>query len=295
MFMFASRCLVVVLATLGLATAVMARSPNFVVILCDNLGYGDTEPFGSTVHRTPNLLRMAREGRKLTHFYTTAGVCTPSRASLMTGCLPQRVQMHWNDRDRHVLRPVSPHGLHPREVTIAEVLKSAGYRTRMIGKWHLGDQPEFLPTRQGFDSWFGIPYSDDMTARTWKEDGSKWPPLPLMENEEVIEAPADRNTLTKRYTERALEWIQHDRADPFFLYLSHAMPGSTPKPFASEEFRGKSRNGPWGDSVEELDWSVGKILDLLVTLGIAEHTLVHFGVIPKANGQGSWPQYLVQL
>jgi arylsulfatase A-like enzyme len=162
------------------ASTVAARPPNFIVVFCDNLGYGDIEPFGSTIHRTPNLNRMAREGRRLTHFYATAGVCTPSRASLMTGCYAQRVQMHWNARDRHVLRPVSPHGLHVDEITIAEVLRKQGYATAIIGKWHLGDQPEFLPTRQGFDQFFGIPYSDDMTARTWKEDGTVWPPLPLL-------------------------------------------------------------------------------------------------------------------
>jgi arylsulfatase A-like enzyme len=256
------------------ASTVAARPPNFIVVFCDNLGYGDIEPFGSTIHRTPNLNRMAREGRRLTHFYATAGVCTPSRASLMTGCYAQRVQMHWNARDRHVLRPVSPHGLHVDEITIAEVLRKQGYATAIIGKWHLGDQPEFLPTRQGFDQFFGIPYSDDMTARTWKEDGTVWPPLPLLENETVIEAPADRNSLTKRYTERALSFIERQGDKPFFLYLPHAMPGSTPKPFASEEFKGKSRNGPWGDSTEELDWSLGQILDRLVKLGLAKDTLV---------------------
>lgn len=250
-----------------------AGQPNFIVVFCDNLGYGDIEPFGSTLHRTPNLNRMAREGRKFTHFCVTAGVCTPSRASLITGCYPQRVGMHRNDRDGWVLRPVSPYGLNPNEVTIAETLKQQGYATAAIGKWHLGDQPQFLPTQQGFDHFFGVPYSDDMTARTWT-DGSKWPPLPLMENESVIEAPVDRNGLTGRYTKRAMEWIAEHKDSPFFLYMPQAMPGSTRKPFASPEFRGKSDNGPWGDSVEELDWSIGKILDQLRSLGIAENTLV---------------------
>ena len=183
--------------------------PNLVFIFCDNLGYGDIEPFGSKVNRTPCLNRMAREGRKFTHFYATSGVCTPSRASLMTGCYAQRVGMHLNPRDGQVLRPISPYGLNPKEITIAEVLKSAGYQTAIVGKWHLGDQPEFLPTRQGFDSFFGIPYSDDMTQAMGKRlgdrlDGAKWPPLPLMQNETVTRAPVDRSLLTKRYTERAL-------------------------------------------------------------------------------------------
>lgn len=253
--------------------------PNFIVIFCDNLGYGDIEPFGSTLHRTPNLNRMAAEGRTFTHFCVTAGVCTPSRSSLMTGCYSQRVGMHWNERDGHVLRPISPHGLDPNEITIAEVLKQQGYATAMIGKWHLGDQPEFLPTRQGFDWFFGVPYSDDMTQDVGKRlgdrlDGDRWPPLPLMENEAVIEAPCDRNGLTKRYTEKAIEWIRQHRDQPFFLYLPQAMPGSTKTPFSSPEFRGQSKNGPWGDSIEELDWSQGEIMNALDDLGLAEKTLV---------------------
>jgi len=255
------------------------RPPNFVVVFCDNLGYGDIEPFGSTVHRTPALNRMAREGRKFTHFCVTAGVCTPSRASLLTGCYSQRVGMHWNPRDGQVLRPLSPYGLSPDETTIAEVLKSQGYATAIIGKWHLGDQLEFLPTRQGFDWFFGVPYSDDMTQEVGQRigdrmDGNRWPPLPLMDNETVIEAPCDRNGLTKRYTEKAMGWIVEHKDEPFFLYLPQAMPGSTATPFSSPDFRGRSANGPWGDSVEELDWSIGVMLDLLVDLGIANNTLV---------------------
>lgn len=250
------------------------RPPNFIVVFCDNLGYGDIEPFGSTLHRTPNLNRMAEEGRKFTHFNVTAGVCTPSRASIITGCYSQRVGMHTNPRDGLVLRPVSPYGLAPEEITIAEVLKAQGYATGMVGKWHLGDQPEFLPTRQGFDWFFGVPYSDDMTERVWNKDGSQWPPLPLMENETVVEAPCDRDGLTKRYTERAMEWIAEHKDEPFFLYFPQAMPGSTSTPFSSEAFRGKSKNGPWGDSIEELDWSMGVMLDQLVELGIAENTFV---------------------
>ena len=272
-------CLISTLVLLSIISAEETRRTNFIVILSDNLGYGDIEPFGSKVHRTPSLNRMAKEGRKFTHFYVTAGVCTPSRASIMTGCYAQRVQMHANPRDQLVLRPISPYGLNPDEITLAEVLKKQGYATTIIGKWHLGDQPEFLPTRQGFDSFFGIPYSDDMTKATGERigsrmDGNRWPPLPLMENEEVIEAPADRDMLTKRYTERALQFIEQNQKNPFFLYFPQAMPGSTVKPFASPKFKGKSKNGPWGDSVEELDWSTGQILDKLVELEIDKHTLV---------------------
>lgn len=254
--------------------------PNFVIILCDNLGYGDIEPFGSEIHRTPNLNRMAREGRKLTHFYASAGVCTPSRASLLTGCYAQRIGLHQTPRDGHVLRPVSPYGLHANEVTIAELLATRGYATAIIGKWHLGDQPAFLPTRHGFDSFFGVPYSDDMTQQRGRAsgrfDGNRWPPLPLMEGERVVEAPVDRNLLTRRYTERALGYIEENVERPFFLYLAHAMPGSERVPFASERFRGRSRNGAWGDAVEELDWSVGRILDKLVESGIDRRTFVLF-------------------
>ena len=252
--------------------------PNFVVLLCDNLGYGDTEPFGAQLHRTPSLRRMADEGRKLTHFYASAGVCTPSRASLMTGCYAQRVGLHTNPRDGQVLRPVSPYGIHADETTLAELLGARGYATKIIGKWHLGDQPAFLPTRHGFDSFFGIPYSDDMTQQRGHGrtalDGDLWPPLPLMENERVVEAPVDRNLLTKRYTERALNYIEANANRAFFLYLAHAMPGSERVPFASRAFLGTSRNGAWGDAVEELDWSTGLILDKLVELDLHKRTLV---------------------
>ena len=267
------------------ATAVDSRAedapprPNFILIMCDNLGYGDIEPFGSKLHRTPHLNKMAKEGRKLTSFYSASGVCTPSRAALMTGCYPRRVGLDSTPEDGHVLRPVSPNGLHPNEVTIAEVLKKAGYATACIGKWHLGDQLPFLPTRQGFDYYLGVPYSDDMTHATGQRIGDRlrgkqWPPLPLMENEKVIVAPVDRNTLTTRETEAAIRFIAANKKKPFFLYLPQAMPGSTQAPFASKAFRGKSKNGPWGDSIEELDWSTGEILKALKKHGLDEKTLV---------------------
>lgn len=246
--------------------------PNIVLIVCDNLGYGDVRCFYDRAkQQTPRIDRLAEEGMRLTDCYAAAPVCTPSRAALMTGCYPRRVGLDVTEPDGLVLRPVSSHGLHPDEITIAELLKSRGYVTTCIGKWHLGDQPAFLPTRQGFDTYFGIPYSDDMTARPSRPS---WPPLPLMKNERVVEAPANRNTLTQRYTRRAIHFIEQNRDSRFFLYLPHAMPGSTKAPFASESFQGRSANGPWGDAVKELDWSTGKILDALQRLGLDEETLV---------------------
>ena len=245
--------------------------PNFVLIVCDNLGYGDIGCYGSKLHRTPHIDRMAVEGMRFTDYYVTSGVCTPARASIMTGCYPRRVNLHVGEDDRPVLPAVSSKGLHPDEITIAEVLKSRGYATAIIGKWHLGDQLPFLPTRQGFDYWLGIPYSDDMTAHPRRPH---WPPLPLMENEKVIEAPPDRNLLTKRYTDKVIEFVTEHKDEPFFVYMPQAMPGSTRTSFASERFRGKSANSTYGDAVEELDWSTGQILAALRELNIHERTLV---------------------
>ncbi len=255
--------------------------PNFVLIVCDNLGYGDIEPFGSTLHRTPNLNRMAEEGRCFRHFYSVAGVCTPSRAALMTGRYPLRVGLARTPRDGAVLRPLSPYGLDPAVTTIADLLKPAGYVCALIGKWHLGDRPKYLPTRQGFDLYYGIPYSDDMTQETGRRlgrryDGFRWPPLPLMWNEHVIEAPVDRTFLTQKLTAAAVRFLRQHCDQPFLLVLAHAMPGSTSRPFASPPFQGKSRNGPWGDAVEEIDWSTGVLLAELDRLGISKRTLVIF-------------------
>lgn len=262
--------------------------PNFIVVYLDNLGYGDLGCYGSTVHHTPNVDRMAAEGMRFTDFYSCSGVCTPSRASLMTGCYPRRVNLHENADGFAVLRPVDRKGLNPDEVTVARLLQDAGYATACIGKWHLGDQPPFLPTRHGFDYYFGIPYSDDMTARP---QFPEWPPLPLMRNEEVIDAPVDRDYLTKRYTEETCRFIREHKDERFFIYLPHAMPGSTDRPFASPEFQGKSANGPYGDSVEEMDWSTGEILRTLQELGLDEDTLIIWtsdnGATKQAPPQGS--------
>ncbi len=244
-----------------------SKQPNMVVIFADDLGYGDLGCFGHPTIRTPNLDRMAIEGMKLTQFYSAASVCTPSRAALLTGRLPIRNGM-CSDK-RRVLFPDSASGLPESEVTIAGALKTKGYATCCIGKWHLGHLPQYLPTRRGFDHYFGIPYSNDMK------------PSPLMRNEETIEEPVDQTTLTRRYTEEAIEFIEQSKDKPFFLYFPHSFP-HIPL-FASEAFMDKSRRGLYGDVVEELDWSVGQIIETLRRLKLAENTLVFF-----TSDNGPW-------
>ncbi len=257
------------------------------------MGYADIGPFGSTLNRTPNLDRMAAEGRKLTCFYA-APVCSPSRAALMTGCYPKR-----SLPIPHVLFPGNDVGLDPREVTVAELLKEQGYVTGIIGKWHLGDQPEFLPTRQGFDTFFGLPYSNDMGPA---EDGVKsnlgdplpknkakgkgQPPLPWLRNETVVKRVLadDQTTLVARYTEEAVEFIKKNKDKTFFLYLPH---NAVHFPiYPGKAFQGKSNNGIYGDWVEEVDGSVGQVLDTLRELKLDRNTLVIFtsdnGGTPRA-------------
>ncbi|CAL1516827.1 sulfatase [Chitinophaga sp. MM2321] len=248
-----------------------SKNPNIIIVFTDDMGYGDLTCYGSEKNRTPNLDQMGKEGIRFTDFYVASSICTPSRSALMTGCYPRRVDMQANERPigsvgRQVLFPESKKGLNPNEITIAEVLKRKGYTTACIGKWHLGDQRAFLPTRQGFDYYFGIPYSNDM--------GRAAIPLPLMRNEEVIEAPVDQNTITKRYTEEAVAFIKKNKNKPFFIYLPHAMP-HTPV-YASDQFRGKSANGIYGDAVEEIDWSMGEINRALKENGLDDNTLVIF-------------------
>lgn len=266
--------------------------PNFVVINIDDLGYADIGPYGGNIP-TPNLDRMAREGRLLTSHYG-APVCSPSRAALMTGCYPKRVLPI-----PHVLFPVGAVGLSPDELTVADVLKNAGYATACVGKWHLGDQPEFLPTRQGFDSYFGLPYSNDMGPVA---DGAKsnpgqplpksgagkppvsdesglrvdQPPLVLLDGEKVVErVRADQQfELTRRYTDRAVSFIREQRERPFFLYFPHTAVHFPHYP--AKEHQGKSPNGLVGDWVMEVDASVGRVLDTLRELGLSERTLVIF-------------------
>ena len=270
-----------------------AEPPNFVLINIDDLGYADIGAYGSQLNRTPNLDRMAREGRKLTCFYA-APVCSPSRAALMTGCYPKR-----SLSIPHVLFPGNDVGLAPEEITVAELLKQQGYATACIGKWHLGDQPAFLPRQQGFDYYFGLPYSNDMGPAADgvksnlgapipqnKGQGKGQPPLPLLRNETVLQRVLahDQTTLVARYTEEAVQFIREHQAQRFFLYLPHTAVHFPIYP--GEAFQGKSNNGIYGDWVEEVDWSVGQVLDTVRELGLSERTLVVFtsdnGGTPRA-------------
>jgi arylsulfatase A-like enzyme len=255
-----------------------ASGPNIIVIFCDDLGYGDLGCYGSTKNRTPHVDQLSRDGMMFTDFYSSSPVCTPSRASLMTGCYPRRVGMHEDFTGHWVLIPRSRRGLNPKELTVAEVLKSKGYVTACVGKWHLGDQPQHLPTEHGFDYYFGIPYSNDMQSARRGD-----PPLPLVKQAAVIEAPADQTTLTRRYTEQVISFIENNQATPFFVYLPHTFP-HLPL-FASPDFHGKSANGRYGDAIEEIDWSTGQILDCLDRLELTENTLVIFTSDNGSNGR----------
>lgn len=239
------------------------RLPNVVLIFADDLGYGDLGCYGAEKIKTPNLDRMAAEGVRFTQFYSCAPVCTPSRAGLLTGRYQIRSGL------TRVLFPRSTDGIEAQEITLAEALKERGYTTAIIGKWHLGHLPPFLPTRHGFDYYFGIPYSNDMK------------PTPLMRNEETIEEPAKQETLTQRYTEEAIKFIRASKDKPFFLYLPHTFP-HVPL-HVSERFRGKSARGLYGDVVEELDWSVGEVLKTLAELKLERNTLVIF-----TSDNGPW-------
>lgn len=285
--------LLVALAVFLPAFAAVSPRPNVIVIFVDNLGNGDIACFNpATPHRTPHVDRLAAEGAKFTSFYVASGVCTPSRAALLTGCYPRRVNLHASDKNTAVLQPLARKGLHPDEDTIADVLGRAGYATGIFGKWHLGDQPPFLPTRQGFDYFWGLPYSDDMTK---DKSPDTWPELPLMRGEKVIEAPADRNTLVQRTTAEVIAFLERNNDRPFFAYIPHTMPGSTPHPFSSAAFRGQSKNGDYGDSVEELDWSTGEIMAALRRLGLDDNTLVAWtsdnGAVRRHPPQGGSAPY----
>ena len=247
-----------------------SRPPNFVFIFTDDQGYQDLGCFGSPLIKTPRIDRMAAEGMKFTSFYVAAPVCTPSRAALLTGCYPQRVSLP------KVLFPQSKIGINPDEITLAELLKTRGYATACIGKWHLGHLPKFLPTRHGFDYYFGIPYSNDMDVAKRGD-----PPIPLMRNEEIIEQPAVQETLTERYTEEAIKFITAHKNEPFFVYLPHTFP-HVPL-HVSERFRGRSKRGLYGDVIECIDWSTGEILDTLARLGLDEQTLVIY-----TSDNGPW-------
>ena len=267
--------------------------PNFVVLFCDDLGWGDLTCYGHPTIQTPHLDRMAAEGTRLTQFYVASSVCTPSRAALMTGCYPQRIGMAGN---RRVLFPDSVGGIQDDLLTIPEVLKPMGYATGMVGKWHLGHHPHYLPTEHGFDSYFGIPYSNDMDnvapQEVRKNRGHFNDPkieyfnVPLLSGTKAagvgqLERPANQNTITKRYTEKAVEFIRSEKEKPFFLYLAHSLP-HVPL-FRHESFTGHSRAGLYGDVIEEIDWSVGQVLGTLRELELDKKTMVVF-----SSDNGPW-------
>ncbi|MEO7796596.1 MAG: sulfatase [Opitutaceae bacterium] len=262
------------------------RPPNIVIIFADDLGYGDLACYGSPSIRTPHLDRMAAEGLRLTNFYVAAPVCTPSRAALLTGRYAVRSGMYGK---RDVLFPDSAGGLPPDEITIAELLRSRGYATAHLGKWHLGAHPGSRPNDQGFDLSYGLPYSNDMDVRPNLVKGAAKgaePPedgwnVPLILNGEIIEKPARQTTLTQRYTAKAVQFIKDHDHQPFFLYFAHTFP-HVPL-FASPAFKGRSLRGIYGDTVEELDWSVGQVMAALKEAGLAENTLVVF-----TSDNGPW-------
>jgi len=269
------------------------KRPNVIIFFTDDQGYQDVGCFGSPLIKTPNLDQMARDGMRFTDFYVASSVSSPSRAALLTGCYPQRVGVP------DVLWPNSETGLSNKETTIADMLKANGYATECIGKWHVGDRPGYLPTSQGFDTYLGIPYSNDMSInQNFKRSKDlvynegmnldsllekKWRrgKVPLMKQDEVIEYPADLDNITRTYTKEAIRFIKEKKDSPFFLYLAQTMP-HVPL-HASAAFSGKSPRGLYGDAVEELDWSMGEILKTLKELGLEENTLVIF-----TSDNGPW-------
>jgi arylsulfatase len=266
--------LIVALTPFSQARAGLERAPNIIIILSDDQGFADVGCYGAEGFTTPNLDRMADEGMRFLDFHVAASVCSPSRAALMTGSYPQRVGLPV------VIEVDSPFGLNADEETLPELLKRAGYATGMVGKWHLGDRPQFLPRQHGFDEYFGVPYSNDQ----WPWHPTKklfFPDMRVVDGDKIVEYNPDQSQLVRRYTERALEFIDRNREQPFFLYLCHHMP-HVPLA-ASEAFRGKSARGPYGDACMEVDWSVGQVLAKLKELTLDDETLVIF---VSDNGPG---------
>ena len=274
--------------------------PNFVIILCDDMGYGDLSCYGNPTIQTPNIDRMAGEGMKLTQFYVGAAISTPSRSALLTGRLPVRNGMY-GDR-KGVLFPDSKAGLGQDEITIAKVLRQNGYATGCVGKWHLGAFSPYLPTDHGFDYYFGIPYSNDMSpAQNKGPHARNYPPTPLILGDKKIEDEPDQGELTRRYTEKAVEFIHEHAKEPFFLYFAHTFP-HIPL-YTNARFEGTSKRGLYGDVVEEIDWSVGEVLKALREHGLDDNTFVIFtsdngpwlterenggSAGPLKDGKGTW-------
>lgn len=259
-----------------LIASAYSAPPNIVVIFCDDLGYADLGCYGAKGYQTPHLDQMAKEGVRCTDFQVAAAVCSASRAALLTGCYPQRVGI------LGALGPTAKHGIADSEKLLPELLKEQGYATAIFGKWHLGHHPQFLPQRNGFDRYFGLPYSNDMWPK--HPTAKNFPPLPLIDGEKTIEHDPDQSQLTTWYTERAVKFIENNQQKPFFLYVPHSMP-HVPL-FVSEKFRGKSEQGLFGDVISEIDWSVGQILATLKRLNLDDNTLVMF-----TSDNGPWLSY----
>lgn len=257
------------------------RPPNVVIIFTDDQGYGDVGVFGATAYATPNLDRMAREGRRFTDFHVAQAVCTASRAALLTGCYPNRIGLPG------ALGPKSTIGISDQETTLAQMFKKKGYATGMAGKWHLGNKPQFLPTRHGFDEFLGLPYSSDMWPLHPEAKAGSYPPLPLFDGERVTNpdlSHADQEQLLTQYTERAVQFIGKNKDKPFFFYLA---PNTPHVPLhVSDKFKGKSGAGLYGDVILEIDWSVGQILEAIQKNGLDENTLVIF-----SSDNGPWLSY----
>lgn len=246
------------------------KQPNIVLINCDDLGYGDLACYGSRKNDTPHLDQLAAGGRQFTDFYMASPVCSPSRGAMMTGCYPPRIGFG-TFHDDWVLFPGDHEGLNTSEITIARLLKDAGYSTMLVGKWHCGDQPEFLPTAHGFDDYYGLPYSNDMAPM---ETRPTMPPLPLMHGTTVIQQQPDQTSITERYVEKSIEFIDRNRDVPFFLYMAHM---HVHKPlYAAETFVKRSRNGDYGACVAAIDWACGAVVNALKERGLLENTLILF-------------------
>ncbi|WP_346238378.1 sulfatase [Niabella insulamsoli] len=259
---------------LSASLAVSAESqhkgkPNIIIFFTDDQGYGDLSCYGNPYFKTPHIDQLANDGLKLTRFYMAAPVCTPSRASLLSGKYAKRLNLH-----EAVIYPYSKHGLNPDEILLPELLKKRGYATACIGKWHLGNQLRFLPINQGFDYFYGVPYSNDMDGHYYQNIDFRSPPLPVYKNETVLRYGVDQDSLTQLWTTAAVDYIKANDDQPFFLYLAHNMPHL---PWhASKKFRGKSGYSLYGDAIQELDWSLGEIRKALQQKGIDENTIIIF-------------------
>lgn len=274
-------CSGVIAASLFDLSAADLRPPNVIIIYTDDQGYEDVGVYGAEGFTTPNLDRMAHEGRRFTNFYVAQPVCTSSRVALLTGCYPNRVGLGG------AIGPKSNIGISDTETTLAELLKERGYATGMAGKWHLGDESRFLPTHHGFDEYFGIPYSNDMWPRHPTARPGAYPPLPLLEGQTVVNAnvqPEDQDAFTTQFTERAVSFIAKNQDRPFFFYLAHCQP-HVPL-HVSARFKGKSKRGLYGDVIMEIDWSVGEIMAALKRYGIDDQTIVLF-----SSDNGPWLPY----